>query len=177
VRPALGAGSTTAGDPRLKELKTRVPCLKLIFRIKCSQRYIKHVTCFEQHSPQRRGVHATTNRQPRASGQHQLQYRLGRAILRSRAAFHQSEPHRPSFLESFTPSVKGAFRQRLFPAELFDGRPAAPLRRDSFGPLVCFRVGRLRLNDSVAHDTTIRRSPARHQERFTRRLRKNGKPA
>jgi hypothetical protein len=45
------------------------------------------------------------------------------------------------------------------------------LRSDSFGPFVCFRVGLLRLYDSVAHDTTVQRRPARKEERFTRRLR------
>jgi hypothetical protein len=45
------------------------------------------------------------------------------------------------------------------------------LRSDSFGPFVCFRVGLLRLYDSVAHDTTMQRRPARKEERFTRRLR------
>src|SRR5579883_789590 len=119
-----------------------------------------------------RGVHAAANTQPRAGCQHQLQYRFGRAILPSRAPFHQSEPHRPSFLEPFTPTVKGPLRQPLFPAELLDGHPAAPLRRDSFGPLVYFRVARLRLNDSIAHDTTMHRRPVRQKERFTRRLRK-----
>src|SRR5579883_2637340 len=118
-----------------------------------------------------RGVHAAANTQPRAGCQHQLQYRFGRAILPSRAPFHQSEPHRPSFLKPFTPTVKGPLRQPLFPAELLDGHPAAPLRRDSFGPLVCFRVERLRLNDSIAHDTTMHRRPVRQKERFTRRLR------
>src|SRR5579883_1614442 len=122
-----------------------------------------------------RGVHAAANTQPRAGCQHQLQYRFGRAILPSRAPFHQSEPHRPSFLEPFTPTVKGPLRQPLFPAELLDGHPAAPLRRDSFGPLVCFRVERLRLNDSIAHDTTMHRRPVRQKERFTRRLRSSTK--
>ena len=45
------------------------------------------------------------------------------------------------------------------------------LRSDSFGPFGCFRVGLLRLYDSVAHDTTMQRRPARKEERFTRRLR------
>jgi hypothetical protein len=42
-----------------------------------------------------------------------------------------------------------------------------PLRRDSVGPLVRFRVGRLRLDDSVAHDTTMQRRQVRQEERFT----------
>jgi hypothetical protein len=42
-------------------------------------------------------------------------------------------------------------------SELLHGHSAALLRRDSFGPLVCFRLGRFRLNSSVAHDTTMQR--------------------
>jgi len=66
---------------------------------------------------------------------------------------------------------QGALCQPLLLAELLDRHPAAPVRRDSFGPLVCFWVGRLRLQDSVAHDTTMQRRPVRQEERFTRRLR------
>ena len=55
----------------------------------------------------------------------------------------------------------------MFLAELLDRNPAAPLHRDSVGPLVCFRVGRLRLDDSIAHDTTMQRRPVRQEERFT----------
>ena len=39
------------------------------------------------------------------------------------------------FPEPFTPSVEGLFRQPLLLTELLHGLPAAPLLRDSFGPL------------------------------------------
>src|SRR5262249_44908276 len=71
----------------------------------------------------------------------------------------------PFLLEPFPPSAEGALRQPLFPAELLHGHSAAPLGSDSFGPLVCFRVGRLRLDDSVAHDTRMQRRPVRRKSR------------
>jgi len=58
----------------------------------------------------------------------------------------------------------------LFFAELLHAHSAALLRSDSFRPLVGFRLGRLRLNTSLAHDTTMQRQPIDQEERFTGRL-------
>jgi hypothetical protein len=44
------------------------------------------------------------------------------------------------------------------------------LRRDSFGPLVCFRPDGPLLDDGVAHPTTMQRRPIDQEERFTSRL-------
>jgi hypothetical protein len=59
----------------------------------------------------------------------------------------------------------------MFFTELLHGHSAARLCSDSFAPLVCFRVARLLLDESVAHDTTMQHRPAFQEERFTRRLR------
>jgi hypothetical protein len=52
----------------------------------------------------------------------------------------------------------------------FNRYSAALLRRDSFRPFVCFRVGRPRLDGSVTHDTRMHRPPIHQEERFTSRL-------
>jgi hypothetical protein len=46
----------------------------------------------------------------------------------------------------------------------------ALLRRDSFGPLVCFRPDGPLLDDGVAHAATMQRRPIDQEERFTSRL-------
>jgi len=46
---------------------------------------------------------------------------------------------------------RGVFRQPLLLAELLHGRSAALLRCDSFGPLVGFRVARLRFENPSSH--------------------------
>ncbi len=122
----------------------------------------------------RSGRPPSADAQPLAGRQYQFQYRLRRPLLPTRAPLHQGEPHRPLLLEPFAPGVEGVLRQPLFLTELLHGHSAALLRSDSFGPLVCFRVGRLRLDDSVAHDTTTQRRPVRQEELFTRRLPKSG---
>ena len=116
-----------------------------------------------QHRAQGHGVHAHANAQSLTGLQHQFQYRLRAALLPPRAPFHQSEPHWPCLLKAFTPSVEGVLRQASFLAELLHGNSAVLLRSDSFGPLVCFRVGRLRVHDSVAHDTRMQRPPAQRK--------------
>jgi hypothetical protein len=58
----------------------------------------------------------------------------------------------------------------MFFTELVHGHSAAWLCRDSFGPLVCFRFGRLLLDESVAHETTMQHRPAFQEQWFTRRL-------
>jgi len=55
---------------------------------------------------------------------------------------------------------EGVLRQPMFFTELLHGYSAALLCSDSFGPLVCFRVGRLLLDESVARDTTMQHRPA-----------------
>jgi len=80
------------------------------------------------------------------------------------------EPHRPFLLEPFTPGVEGVLRQPLLLTELLYGHSAALLRRDSFGPLACFRVGWLCLDDSVARDIRMQGAQVCQEERFTRRL-------
>ena len=96
------------------------------------------------------------------------------ALLPPRAPLHQSEPDWPCLLEPFPPGVEGALRQTLFLTELLHGNSGALLGCDSFGPLVCFRVGRLLLDDAVAHLTTMQRRPTGQEGRFTRRLRRSG---
>jgi hypothetical protein len=72
---------------------------------------------------------------------------------------HSPKPHWPAFLKPFPPGVEGILRQPLLFAELLHGHSAALLRSDSFGPLACFGVGRLRVDQGVAHDTTMRHPP------------------
>ena len=76
-------------------------------------------------------------------------------------------PLRPGIASGTRRRVLG---QPLFLAEPLDRNTAAPLRRDSFGPLLCLRIGRLRLRYSVAHDTGVQCLPVRQEARFTRRL-------
>ena len=120
-----------------------------------------------QHGPQRRRVHPDADAQPLAGRQHQLQGRLRGALLLSRPPVHQSKPHRTGLLEPFPPRIEAVLRQSLFLTKLLHGNSAALLCSDSFGPLVRFRVDRLRLDDSVAHNTIMRAH---------RHIRKSGSP-
>jgi hypothetical protein len=61
-----------------------------------------------------------------------------------------------------------AAAQRIY--SRLHGYSAALLRSHSFSPLIRFWVGRLRLDDGIAHDTTMPRQPVRQEERFMRRL-------
>ena len=61
----------------------------------------------------------------------------------------------------------------MFFTELLHGHSAARLCSDSFGPLVCFRVGRLLLDENVAHDTTMQHRPAFQEEAVHETLTEN----
>jgi hypothetical protein len=76
----------------------------------------------------------------RAGTFHQLQTRLCKPLLPCPSSFHQSEPYRRLFLETFASRVEGAFREPALMAELLDRNAAVLLAGDSLGPLLPFRL-------------------------------------